>query len=453
MTDAAENKETTSDHLQKVSEALETGTLYRASRMLNALHPAEIADLLEAVPHNQRAPLWKLVNKDNESDVLIELGDEIRNELIKDMSPEQLSSVAEGMDVDDSADFVQALPDKVIDQVLHSLDSQHRERLEQVLSFTEDSAGGLMNTDTITVRPEVTLDVVLRYLRLLGEIPDLTDNLIVVDRDNHFLGTLPLSRLLVTDPQSNVGKVMDNQSQPIPSDTLATEVAKMFENYDLISAPVVDTNNHLLGRITIDDVVDVIREEADHSVLSMAGLNDEEDLFAPIIPSSKRRALWLGINLLTAILASWVVSYFETTLQKVVTVAVLMNIVASMGGIAGSQTLTLVIRGIALGQVNNNNQRWILNKEIMVSLFNGVLWACVIAGVTMVWFRDIPLGFVIAGALITNLLVAALSGVAIPIILRKLNIDPAIAGSVILTTMTDIIGLFVFLGLATVFLL
>ncbi len=453
MVEIADATENTEQNLQALSDALESGTLHNAKGMLNALHPAEIARLLESIPPNQRKVIWELVDKKNEAEVLISTGDEIRNQLIKDMSPEQLVIVAEDLEVDDSADFVQSLPDAVIDRVLHSLDSQHRERLESVLSFPEDSAGGLMNTDTITVRPEVTLDVVLRYLRLLGDIPDLTDSLVVVDRDNHYLGTLPLSQLLVSEPDKTVAEIMDDDNEAIPSDMEDNEVAKLFETHDLISAPVVDGNNFLLGRITIDDVVDVIRDEADHSVLSMAGLNDEEDLFAPILPSSKRRAIWLGINLITAFMASWVVSNFETTLEKVVTVAILMNVVASMGGIAGSQTITLVIRGMALGQVTRSNRRWIFNKEVIVSLLNGTLWALVVAAIATFWFKDISIGMVIAAALMINLFFAASSGVVIPLILRRFGVDPAIAGSVILTTITDIVGLFAFLGLASLFLL
>jgi magnesium transporter len=281
----------------------------------------------------------------------------------------------------------------------------------------------------------------------------MTDNLLVVDRDNHFLGTLPLSQLLISEPNRTVADIMDTESEAIPSDMPDNEVAKMFENHDLISAPVVDGNNTLLGRITFDDVIDVIREEADHSVLSMAGLTDEEDLFSPAVPSSKRRAIWLGINLITAFMASWVVSNFETTLEKVVSVAILMNVVASMGGIAGSQTITLVIRGIALGQVSRTNRQWLFNKEVIVSLLNGALWAIVVAAIATLWFKDFGLGLVIAAALMTNLIFAAGSGVVIPLILRHFGIDPAIAGSVILTTVTDIVGLLVFLGLATIFLL
>ncbi len=453
MVDNTDITEKTAQQLQALTLALESGTLHHAEGMLNAMHPAEIAHLLESLPSHQRFIIWTLVSKELEAEVLINLGDEIRLGLIKDMTPEQLVQVAEDLEVDDSADFVQSLPDTVIDQVLHSLDSQHRKLLESVLSFPEDSAGGMMNTDTITIRPEVTLDVVLRYLRLLGDIPKQTDHLIVVDRDNHYQGILPLSQLLTNEPDNTVIDIMDDKVTAIPSDMEDNEVAMIFEDLDLISAPVVDGNNMLLGRITVDDVVDVIREEADHSVLSMAGLNDEEDLFSPVLPSSQRRAVWLGINLLTAFLASWVVSNFETTLERVVTVAILMNVVASMGGIAGSQTITLVIRSMALGQLSRSNRRWVFNKEVLVGLFNGVIWAFVVALIATLWFDDLSVGLVIAAALVINLFFAAASGVAIPIILKKFHIDPAIAGSVILTTITDIVGLLAFLGLATIFLL
>lgn len=453
MAEAADIVDKTEQKLQAFSDALESGTVHNAKMMLNALHPAEISHLLESLPPDQRQLTWSLVNKENEGEVLMNIGDEQRSQLIKGMSPEQLVTVAEGLDIDDSADFLQSLPNTLIDQVLHSLDNQHRQRLESVLSYQEDTAGGMMNIDTITVRPEVTLDVVLRYLRLLGDIPDLTDSLIVVDRDNHYLGTLPISQLLVNDPQQYVADVMNSDSEAVPSDMPNNEVAKLFENHDLVSAAVVNNNDFLLGRITIDDVVDVIRDQADHSVLSMAGLNDEEDLLGPVIPSSRRRAIWLGINLITAFMASWVVSNFETTLEKIVTVAILMNVVASMGGIAGSQTITLVIRGLALGQVSRSNRKWIFNKEVIVSLLNGALWALVVAAIAIIWFKDMAIGAIIAVALIINLVFAASSGVIIPLVLRRFGVDPAIAGSVILTTITDIVGLLAFLGLATLFLL
>jgi len=449
----ANRSEKTEHQAQALTNALKTGAMQQARRMLNELHSAEIAHLLESLPHTERNLIWELVDPEREGEVLIHIGEEVRSTLIRDMSLEKLVNATEGLDIDDLADFIQSLPDRVTTLVLTSLDAQRRDRLESVLAYPEDSAGGLMNTDTITVRYEVTLDVVLRYLRALGEMPDNTDSLIVISRNNDYLGLLPLSKLLTSDTNLTVSKVMTQTTKAIKASTEDNEVAKIFETHDLISAPVVDENGKLLGRITIDDVVDVIRDEADHSVLSMAGLNEEEDLFAPVIPSARRRAVWLGINLITAFMASWVVSNFEGTLEKVVTIAVLMNVVASMGGIAGTQTLTLVIRGLALGQVSRSNRRWLVFKEIIVGLFNGFGWALVIAAIAVFWFGDINIGLVIAAAIIINLVIAAFSGVAIPLIMRKINIDPAIAGSVVLTTITDIVGLFAFLGLATIFLI
>ena len=448
-----DRSEKTESQLQELSLALETGTMQHARRMLNELQPAEIAHLLESIPHTERNLIWDLVDSEKDGEVLIELGDELRATLIHDMSLQDIVSATEGMDVDDLADFIQSLPDRINTQVITSLDAQHRERLEAVLSYPEDSAGGMMNTDTLTVRAEVTIDVVLRYLRALGDIPNNTDSLYVTTRNNDYVGTLALSTILTSAYDLTVSKVMTRDTTYIKASTEDDEVAKIFETHDLLSAPVVDENMKLLGRITVDDVVDVIRDEAEHSVLVMAGLNEEEDLFAPVIPSARRRAVWLGINLITAFMASWVVSNFETTMEKVVTIAVLMNVVASMGGIAGTQTLTLVIRGLALGQVSRSNKRWLMYKEIIVGLFNGIGWAIIIAVIAVLWFDNISLGLVIAAAIIINLVVAAFSGVAIPLVMRKINIDPAIAGSVVLTTITDIVGLFAFLGLATIFLL
>ena len=452
MTEASRSKKT-ENQIQALSSALKTGAMQQARRMLNELHSAEIAHLLESLPHTERNLIWDLVEPEREGSVLVHIGEELRSTLIRDMSLQDLVNATEGLDIDDLADFIQALPDRVTTLVLTSLDTQRRDRLESVLAYPEDSAGGLMNTDTITVRYEVTLDVVLRYLRALGEMPDNTDSLIVTSRNNDYLGLLPLSKLLTSDTNLTVSKVMIQDVEAIKANTEDNEVAKIFETHDLVSAPVVDENGKLLGRITVDDVVDVIRDEADHSVLSMAGLNEEEDLFAPVIPSARRRAVWLGINLITAFIASWVVSNFEGTLEKVVAIAVLMNVVASMGGIAGTQTLTLVIRGLALGQVSRSNRRWLVFKEIIVGLFNGFGWALVIAAIAVFWFGDLNIGLVIAAAIVINLVVAAFSGVAIPLIMRKINVDPAIAGSVVLTTITDIVGLFAFLGLATVFLI
>ena len=444
--------EKTAVQLQALSDALETGTMQHARSMLNELSPAEIGHLLESLPLTERLIIWDLVDQDKDGEVLLEVGEEVRTTLIRDMSLQDLVNAAEGMDVDDLADFIQSLPDRVTTQVLTSLDAQHRELLESVLSYPEDSAGGLMNTDTVTVRKQVTLDVVLRYLRILGTLPDNTDNLIVTTRKNTYVGILPLSTLLTSSLDLTVGEVMKRDTEMVNANMKDVEVAKIFQAHDLVSAPVVDDNMKLLGRITVDDVVDVIRDEAEHSVLSMAGLNEEEDLFARVIPSARRRAVWLGFNLITAFMASWVVSNFEGTLQKVVALAVLMNVVASMGGIAGTQTLTLVIRGIALGQVSRSNKRWLMAKEIIVGLLNGIIWAVVVAVIALIWFDSVKIGLVIAAAMVINLVAAATAGVLLPLVMSKMNIDPALAGSVVLTTVTDIVGLFAFLGLATLFL-
>lgn len=452
MADAA-TKPKAEHYLQALSEALRSGTLQHVRRMLNALHPAEIAHLLESLPPARREVVWELVEPENDGEVLLHVGEEVRASLIREMDTEELLAALEGLDVDDLADFLQGLPEAVIGEALEGMSKQDRHRVEAVLSYGEDTAGGLMNTDTITVRADVTLDVVLRYLRRKGEIPDLTDSLIVVNRYDRYLGLLPLSDLLTKSPDLTVAEVMDQGVEGIPARRPASEVAKQFEDLDLISAPVVDEEGRLLGRITIDDVVDVIREEADHSVLSMAGLADEEDIFAPVMPAAKRRAVWLGINLLTAFLASWVIGQFQDTLEKVVALAVLMPIVASMGGIAGSQTLTLVIRGLAIGQVGRTNARWLMIKELSVAGLNGLVWAAVVAMVAMLWFRDWEIGAIIAMALVLNLLAAALAGVGLPIVMRRMGIDPALAGSVVLTTVTDVIGFLAFLGLATLILL
>ncbi|MGD8498651.1 MAG: magnesium transporter, partial [Chromatiales bacterium] len=431
--------------LQALSEGIEGGTLQQVRRMLNALHPAEIAHLLESLPPARRELVWELVDPENDGEVLVHLGDEARASLVREMETGELLAALEGLDVDDLADFIQGLPDALISEALEGMNKQDRLRLEAVLSYPEDTAGGLMNTDTVTVRADVSLDVVLRYLRRQGKIPDLTDSLIVVNRYDRYLGLLPLSELLTKEPDYTVAEVMDQSMEGIPARTPATEVTKLFEDLDLISAPVIDDNGTLLGRITIDDVVDVIREEADHSVLSRAGLNEDEDIFAPVLPSARRRAVWLGVNLLTAFLASWVIGQFQDTLQQVVALAVLMPIVASMGGIAGSQTLTLVIRGLALGQVGKTNTRWLLSKEIAVGALNGLVWAAVVSLFAILWFRDLQIGGIIALALVLNLLAAALAGVIIPIVLRRLRIDPALAGGVVLTTVTDVVGFLAFL--------
>ncbi len=438
--------------LDAVSDALDTGALDRVRQILAAMNPAEIAHLLESLPAGQRLFVWRLVDPDDAGEVLVQVGDEVRSSLLRETDKDTLLAAAEVMETDDLADLLSDLPDAVTRELLQNMDRRDRERVEAVLSYDEDTAGGLMNTDTITVRADVTLDVVLRYLRMRGEIPEGTDSLFVVDRYDTYLGTLPLTTILTQDVDQRVAEVMDTGVEGIPADLPATEVAKIFEDRDLISAPVVDERGRLLGRITIDDVVDVIREEADREVMSMVGLSEEEDIFAPVLPSARRRAVWLGVNLLTAFLASWVISLFEGTIQKVVALAVLMPIVASMGGIAGTQTLTLVVRALALGQVARANTRALLGKELAVGAINGLFWAFIVGLASALWFDDPHIGWIIAAAMVINLLCAALAGATIPLFLRAIGVDPALAGGVVLTTVTDVVGFMAFLGLATLFL-
>ncbi len=442
--------------MTRLREILDSGALRSAERLLQSLAPAEIAHLIESLPTTQREILWGMV-RDGEADdgeVLVHVTDEVRAELIKDMSTAEWLAATENLDLDDLADLVQDMPLAVTREVMHSLDDQHRNRLEAVLSYPDDTAGGLMNTDTVTVRPHVTLDVVLRYLRRLGsDIPRDTDKLFVVNRDDEYLGVLPLWKLVSGNPDDSVAEAMSLDLKPLPVDMSDTEVARRFEAHDLISAPVISTDGKLLGRITVDDVVDVIREEGEHQFMGQAGLSEEEDMFAPVFASTRRRALWLGVNLLTAFLASWVIGQFESTLSQIVALAVLMPIVASMGGIAGSQTLTLAIRGIALGQLSGKNARHLLIKELAVGSLNSLIWAVVVAVIAGIWFSSLPIAILIAAAITINLIFAAVTGAILPLLLDRLGIDPALAGSVLLTTVTDVVGFLAFLGLATLFLL
>jgi len=438
--------------LAAIQAAISGGQLRGADRMVNALHPAEIALLLESLPPTQREIAWELVDPELNGDVLVELSEEARNGLIGAMKPEDLVAATEGLALDDLADLLTDLPEVVTRQVLRSMDQQDRVRLTAVLAYPEDTAGGLMNTDTVTVRPDVTLEVVLRYLRMRGELPERTDCLFVVDRHDHYLGALPVTRLLTEDPGLAASAVMDPEVAPIAPESSAAEVARLFESRDLLSAAVVAGDGKLLGRVTVDDVVDVVREQAEHPLLAAAGLEDEDDVFAGIRKSARRRALWLGINLLTALLASWVVGLFEATIGKVVALAILMPVVASMGGIAGTQTVTLIIRGIALGQVHPTNARWLFFKELSVGALNGLVWAAVVALATWAWFGTWDIAAVIFAAIIINLAAASVAGVMIPLALKRMRIDPALAGGVILTTVTDIVGFAALLGLGSLFL-
>jgi magnesium transporter len=438
--------------INTLAEALQSGRFLRMRRLLSSLHPAETAHLLESLPPTERKVTWPIINPDLRGDVLSYLGEDVQADLIQNMDTADLINATEDLPPDDVADILQNLPNHITKEVLKVMDSQHRRRVETILAYDEDTAGGLMNTDVVTIRSDITLEVVLRYLRLLGELPENTDSLFVVDHKDHYLGTLSLSRIVSRSRSLTVSQVMSHQIEAIPAYMDESDVALRFEKHDLISAPVVDKDNHLLGRITIDDVVDVIRDDAEHTMLSMAGLGEDEDTFAPVKRSVHRRSLWLGVNLLTAFLASWVIGIFDTTIEKQVALAILMPIVASMGGVAGSQTLTLVIRSMALGQLNDRNQQWLLRKELSVGAINGLIWACAIALVTYLWFNSLELGILIGTAIIINLVAAALAGVTIPLALKRFGIDPALSGGVLLTTVTDVVGFVAFLGFATLFI-
>ncbi len=434
-----------------LTDALETGAVVTVRAMLNELKGAEIAHILESSPPKQRAVLWQLISLDREGEVFQELSENLQTDLLKSMDTEEVASLVEGLEADDIADILQQLPDQLIPDVLSEMDSQDRQRVERILPFDEESAGGLMNTDTITVRADLNIEVVLRYLRRHESIPDMTDNIFVVNRNDIFVGVLPLKKLLTSLPNLTVREVMDTDIEAIHANTADSDVAHLFERHDWVSAPVVGNNNELLGRITIDDVVDVIREDADHSLLGLAGLDEEEDTFATIKRTIPRRAIWLSLNLLAVFVSANVINLFGETIEKVVALAILMPIVASMGGVAGSQTLTVIIRGMAMGQISRKNARWLIGREISVATINGVLLALCAGIIATLWFSDATLGIVIGMAMIINLLAASLFAVMIPLTLKRLDIDPALAGGMMITTLTDVIGFLSFLGLAAFF--
>lgn len=446
-------QERAAKQLRLLEQAIDSGRLGPVKRLVNTLSPAEIGNLLESLPHAKRQVVWGVVDPEDDGEVLVHVGDEVREDLLRAMDPDEIVAAAESLDIDDLADLLDDLPDTVIDELLRSMDRVDRERLEQMLTYDEDTAGRLMNPDVVTVRADVTVDVVLRYLRLRGELPEATDHLYVLSRRRQYQGRISLAQLLTADPAVAVNRLIDDEQPGIPADMPAPEVAERFANHDWVSAPVVDENNVLLGRITIDDVVDIIREQAEHQAMGAAGLDEDADLFAPVPRTTRRRAVWLGINLLTAFLASWVIGNFEGVLQQVVACAVLMPIVASMGGVAGTQVLTLMVRAMALGQVSASNAVLLLKREVLVALANGVLWACAVGGIALLVYRDAWLALAFGAAMVINLIAAAMSGVFLPLLLRRLGIDPALAGGVILTTVTDCCGFASFLGLSTLLLL
>ncbi len=435
-----------------VLAALEEGFENELARLVGGMHPADIADLLEGLTPEQRPPVWRVVDVAKRGEVLVEIAEGVGRDLIEDMDPAELSRAVRMLDMDDIADVIPLLPDAVIADILYTVDKESRHELDALISYPEDTAGGLMNVDTVTARDDISLAVVQRYLRLKGELPEYTDKLFVVDRANRLTGSLYLSTVLTRDGEERVGDVANKTPIVFKPLAPATDVADAFQRYNLISAAVVDDDSRLLGRITIDDVVDVIQENADRNLMVRAGLDEEDDIFQPVAQSTRKRALWLGVNLVTAFIASFVIGLFESTIEKMVALAVLMPIVASMGGNAGTQTLTMVIRGLATKTISRANASYVLRKEFLVGSMNGVIWGLAVAVVAGLWFQNVELGLLIALAMVINLIAAAASGVLLPLALDKLGIDPALAGGVALTTVTDVVGFFAILGLAAVFL-
>ncbi|MFT5837645.1 MAG: magnesium transporter [Flavobacteriales bacterium] len=434
--------------LHAINDALSDGQSFLAKEMLQQLQPCDVALLLESSRSRNRLNIWQLIQPELYSDVLEELSDDVRNGIIRNMLPEKVADALEEMDTDNLVDTLRGLPQEVAQDLLAAMDEQDRARAELGLSYGDETAGFIMNTDAITLRQGINVDVILRYLRLKGDMPEHTDTLYVVDRNDKLMGGVALTRLITAAADTPVESLIKS-SEAIPANMMDNEVASLFERYNWLSAPVVDENNKLLGRITIDDVVDIIREDAEHSMMSMAGLDDEEDTFAPVVKSTQRRSIWLGVNLFTALMAAAVSDFFEATLSQLAVLAILNTIVPSMGGVAGNQTLTLVIRGMALGHVNSANARWLISKELAIGFLNGVIWSVLIASVIAIWKQDLMLGAVIAFAMLINMVAAGLAGASLPIIMKRLKIDPALAGSVILTTITDVVGIFAFLGTAT----
>ena len=437
--------------LKKIQDQEAEPSINQIRRLLSGMHPSEVAHSIESLPPKERKFLWSLIDTQDEGEIIAELHDEIQQELISEISAEELITILGDLELDEIVDILQVLPDRKTENILSAMSMRDRKRIREALEYPEDSAGGLMNTDIISVRPKHNLEVVMRYLRAQRELPKNTDQIFVVSRENKFLGSLPISTIIVSDPNLNVRELMETETQPLLVDLNDKDVSRLFEQNDWVSAPVIDKESNLIGRITIDDVVDVIMEDADQNFLGMAGV--AEDTFAPPARAAKSRILWLSINLLTAFIASMTISLFQATIDQIVYLAILMPIVASMGGVAGTQTLTIMIRGLTLQQINHSNLQWLYKREIAVSIVNGILLSILVGGITYFWFRDIIIATLICVAMVVNLVFSAIAGIFIPIILRKFNQDPAIAGSVVVTTVTDVIGFFSFLGLATIFLI
>lgn len=453
MPSSTANQENYKNLLVQANQLLEEGSTVGMRNFIHSLYPAETAHILESLETEQRERIWAVIPPNVMGEILIRVQTDVGQSLLKITDRRDLIKATENLESDEMVDMLHALPEPLLSEVIEAVGVHERNRHEATLVYDEHTAGGLMSPDVLTIRPDVTLDVVIKYLYKRGSMPDATNNLIVVDRADHLLGVLSLSDLLTNDPLTKVSQAMNAKVTGVSYKMPAADVAMLFEQRQILSTPVIADNGRLMGRITIDDVVGVIREKADHTIMSMAGLDEDQDMYAPVMTSAKRRAVWLGVNLFTAFLASWVIGWFEATLEEIVALAVLMPIVASMGGIAGSQTLTLVVRGLALRQVSSANAAQLLIKELSVGVVNGLLWAFIVSIIASLWFQDISLGLLLGAAMVINLVCAALAGASIPLILDKIGIDPALAGGVLLTTVTDCIGFMAFLGLATVFLM
>lgn len=478
MSDLPETKESLSESLQQVIALLDKHKLVEGlvhkqampnhelvesmvhqqnlielQKKLDVLHSADVAHILEALPLEDRLNVWDLVKADRDGEILLEVSDSVRQSLIADMDSRELLAAAEQLDTDELADLAPDLPKDVLQDLMDSLDAQNRVRLQSTLSYSEDAVGAHMDFDIVTIREDITLEVAMRYLRRLGSLPELTDKLFVVDRDDILQGVLPLKRLVVSDLDANVADVMSADTVLFHPEDITDEAAQAFERYDLVTAPVVDANNKLVGRITVDAVMDFIRDESESDLLSMAGLREEEDFFASIWKSVQNRWAWLAINLVTALVASRVIGLFEGSIEKVVALAALMPIVAGIGGNSGNQTTTMIVRGLALGQISSHNMKALIKKELGVALLNGLVWGGVLGVIAFILYKNFPLSLVMTAAMTLNLLLGAIVGVMIPLTMNKMGRDPAVGTSVLLTAVTDSGGFFIFLGLATVFLI
>ena len=442
------------NNLGQLIQDLESDQVAGIRKTLTSLNPPEIARLLESLTVGKRKIIWQLVDQEDEGEILKELVDDVRQNLIEEMDTSELIAVTQDMELDDLADLLIDLPEAVTEQIITALDQQDQVRLESVMSFEENTAGGLTNPRIVSVRRGITIEVLIRYLRKLRKLPEDTNYIYIINKHNEYLGAVKLVDLFVEDKGKNIEDIMDESVKPFTAETDSHQVSLDFQDLDIISAPVVDDQNKLLGQITIDDVVDVIQDQANSEIFNMAGLDDEDDIFAPVLVSSKRRAVWLGMNLVTAFIVAGAVGLFKEILGQIVILAVLMPIVASMGGVAGNQTLILVIRGIATKKIQQSNAIKLLIKEGSVALLNGLTWSIVVSVLAVVLFQT-PwnIGYIIGAAMLLNILASAIAGVSIPFLLKKVGIDPALAGGVMMTTLTDVLGFITFLGLATLFLL